>query len=175
MRVKSMFLAMTLIVFPALNARAADVATKGDARSAFDRLTKLAGEWEGHIMSPDGPAMSARYKVTGAGNVVQETLFPGTEQEMVSMYYMDGKDLAMTHYSAGGNQPHLRLNPAQSTPSELSFDFVGGSNMDPAVDGHMHSGRILLKDDSHMESEWLAHTGGKPAGTKRFILARKKP
>jgi hypothetical protein len=125
------------------------------------------------MMSSDGPAMSARYKVTGGGNVVQETLFPGTEQEMVSMYHMDGQDLVMTHYCAAGNQPRLRLNPAQSSPEELSFDFTGGGNLDPAVDGHMHSGRMLLEDDAHLESVWIGHVSGKPSGSKRFILVRK--
>jgi hypothetical protein len=175
MNARSLSAAVTLALLVALNARAADVAAGQDAKSALESLKKLAGEWEGHFMTPDGPAMAARYKVTGGGNVVEETLFPGTPQEMVSMYHLDGKDLVMTHYCASGNQPHLRLNPAQSSAAELSFGFVSGSNMDPAVDGHMHSGRILLKDESHVEGVWSGWQGGKPSGnSKRFILSRKK-
>ena len=47
--------------------------------------------------------------------------------------------------------------------------------MNAAVDSHMHSGRMLLKDEAHIENVWLGYEQGKPAGTKRFILARKKP
>jgi hypothetical protein len=36
----------------------------------------------------------------------------------------------------------------------------------------MHSGRILLKDDAHIESVWLGYDQGKPSSTKRFILTR---
>jgi hypothetical protein len=153
----------------------AGAARQGDGRPAFESLKKLAGDWVGYLGAPDGPGVSIRYEVTSAGSVVMERLVVGGDTEMVSMYHMDGQDLVMTHYCAAGNQPRLRLNPAQSGPTELVFDFTGGGNMDPDVDGHMHSGRILLKDDTHFESVWIGYQGGKPSGSKRFILARKKP
>jgi len=146
-----------------------------DGKAAFEELKKLDGDWEGHVMTSDGPEMAVSYRVTAAGSVVMERLFPGTPHEMVTMYHVDGKDLVLTHYCAAGNQPRLRLNPATSKPRELSFDFVGGSNLDPAVDSHMHSGRVLLKDDAHIESVWIGYDHGKPSGTKRFILTRKQP
>jgi len=146
-----------------------------DGRAAFEELKKLDGDWDGHVMASDGPEVSVSYRVTAAGSVVMERVFSGTPHEMVTMYHLDGKDLRLTHYCAGGNQPRMRLNPATSKPTELSFDFDGGSNLDPDVDSHMHSGRILLKDAGHIESVWTGYDQGKPAGTKRFILARKKP
>jgi hypothetical protein len=39
---------------------------------------------------PDGSPASVVYKVTSAGKTVMETLGPGTDHEMVSMYHMDG-------------------------------------------------------------------------------------
>lgn len=172
MRIMTMLAATTMLA-TAVSGLEAGSAPQWDARTAFDSLKKLAGDWQGNVTSPDGPPMSARYRVTSGGSVVEEVLFPGTAQEMVSMYHMDGNELVMTHYCAAGNQPRLRLNPAQSRPEELSFDFTGGGNMDPAVDAHLHSGRMLLKDDAHLESVWLGYVGGKPSGSKRFILTRK--
>jgi hypothetical protein len=168
MKVGTMGVAAMMFLWPAASGWAAE-----DAKAAFERLKALNGEWHGHAMTEDGPEVSVIYAVTGAGSVVMERLFPGTPHEMVSMYHLDGQDLVMTHYCASGNQPHLRMNPATSSATELSFDFVSGSNMNAAVDSHMHSGRIRLKDDAHIENVWIGYEGGKPEGTKRFILARK--
>src|SRR4051794_37581207 len=33
------------------------------ARAAFDRLKTLAGTWEGHVMTPDGPPGTVTYRV----------------------------------------------------------------------------------------------------------------
>jgi len=168
-------LAVVLVGLCSAAAWALEPAPGADPKAALERLKRLAGDWEGHLMTPDGPPVSVSYAVTSAGSVVMERLAAGTDHEMVSMYHMDGKDLVMTHYCAAGNQPHLRWNPANSSATELVFDFAGGSNMDPAVDGHMHSGKMMLKDDSHIENVWIGYDQGKPAGDKRFILARKKP
>ena len=48
-------------------------------------------------------------RTTGGGSAVTETLFPGTAHEMMSVYHMDGDDLVLTHYCAGGNQPRMML------------------------------------------------------------------
>ncbi len=151
----------------------ADTSSKWDARAAFESLKKLAGDWQLHVDTTDSAPMSARYRVTSAGSVVEEVWFSGSDREMVSMYHMNGKELVMTHSCAAGNQPRIRFNQAQSRPEELSFDFTGGSNMDPAVDGHMHSGRILFKDDAHVDHERVGYVSAKPSATKRFILTRK--
>lgn len=62
---------------------------------------------------------------------------------------------------------------AASTPSELEFQFAGGSNLDPAKDTHIHAGRIRLLSKDSMEAEWSAWQNGKPAATKKFHLGRK--
>jgi hypothetical protein len=159
--------AALLLLWSAARVRGSEL----DPKAAFERLKGLNGEWQGHAMTEDGPAISVSYAVTGAGSVVMERLFPGTPH-VISMYYLDGKDLVMTHYCASGNQPHLRLNPGASSAGELSFDFTGGTNLNAAVDSHMHSGRMMFKDDSHIENVWVGYEGGKPVGSKRFILTR---
>jgi len=172
-RFGTVVVAAVMIVVPAAASFAAESA--GDAKAAFERLKKLNGDWQGHVGTADGPEVNVTYRVTGAGSVVMETLDPGKPHEMVSMYHLDGKELVMTHYCAGGNQPHLRLNPAASSATELTFDLTGGSNLNPAVDSHMHSGKLLLKDEGHIESAWTGYDKGKPSGEKRFFLTRKKP
>ena len=85
---------------------------------------------------------------------------------------LDGEDLVLTHYCAGGNQPQMRLDQSASSTRELVFDFTGGTNLDPEVDNHIHSARIELLDEDRMESTWKAYSGGEEVATMTFHLAR---
>ena len=151
------------------------------AEQAFDQLKALAGTWEGE---PEGEGAEAQaeaeaagrvtheIQISAAGTVVMETMGPGTDHEMINMYHLDGEDLVLTHYCAGGNQPQMRLNKTDSSADLLVFDFVGGTNLDPEVDNHIHSARIELVDGDHIESIWKAFSAGEEAATMTFHLAR---
>lgn len=158
----------------ALHAAAAAAGTV-DADQAFDALKGLAGMWQGSIGAPDGPPATVEYKVTSAGSAVVETLFPGTEHEMVNVYHRDGDALLMTHYCAGGNQPRLRLDTTASDESTLRFEFMDGTNMDPAKGAHMHAVTHRLAASDRLESRWESWQDGKPeeSGTGSFLLARQ--
>ena len=154
-----------------------------EAQESFDRLKSLAGTWRGE---PKGEGETAaaeagemgqvvhEFRVSAAGTVVMETMGPGTDQEMINMYHLDGEDLMLTHYCAGGNQPTMRLDQENSTAGKLVFDFAGGTNLDPSVDEHIHSAEIRLIDAQHLESAWSAHAGGKQVGVMTFYLSRSK-
>ncbi len=144
---------------------------KSPAVAAFERLKTLAGEWSGHVQKPDGPAATVVYRLASNGSVVMETLFPGTDHEMISMYHLDGTDLVMTHYCAMANQPRMRL-AATSSADELRFEFVGGANLDPRKSVHVHDGRIVFKGKDRVEAEWTVYGDGKPAGANTFFLTR---
>jgi hypothetical protein len=144
-----------------------------DPKAAFAQLQALAGEWKGGIGQPDGAPGRMNYRVTAGGHTVMETMFPGTDHEMISMYHLDGKDLVLTHYCAAGNQPKMKLSAEKSTATELVFEFDGGSNLDAAKDGHIHCGRIRLPEPNRLEADWVFYAGGKSAGTNRFFLSRK--
>jgi hypothetical protein len=120
---------------------------------------------------PDKP-VSFTFRVTSNGSVVMETLFAGTDHEMISMYHLDGDDLRLTHYCAFKNQPHLKLDKAASTPDSLVFAFDGGTNFDPSKDHHMHSGRIVFRDANHVESEWDGYEGREKLHTAKFEMSR---
>jgi len=145
-----------------------------DGKAAFERLKQLAGNWEGTAGSKEGPPAQIRYELVSNNSVVMETLFPGTDHEMRSVYHMDGSDLVMTHYCALGNQPRMKLAAKASKPDELVFDFVGGTNFDPAKDAHIHGGKIRLVDADRIEAEWAFYQGSKPADVNRLFVARKK-
>jgi hypothetical protein len=143
----------------------------GPAKEALGRIKALVGTWDGHVATPDGPPGSVRYELTGGGHTVVERLFAGSPHEMMTVYHLDGERLLATHYCAMGNQPVMKLESATAT--ELSFGFVGGTNMDAAKDVHIHSGRLRFGEGGALVSEWDVFEGPKQKMTHRFFLARK--
>jgi hypothetical protein len=141
------------------------------SQEALGRLKGLTGTWEGTI---EGKADKVQviYRVISGGTAVMETLFPGTPEEMISVYFADGGELRMTHYCAAGNQPHLRLDRRASTPTDLRFAFEGGTNLDPKKDGHIHSGHLFLAAGDRIEAEWDYFQGGKAAGAHKMTFTR---
>jgi hypothetical protein len=144
-----------------------------DGKAAFERLKALAGTWQGEAGhgQPGAPAV-VTYRVASGGSVVEETLFPGTPHEMISMYHLVNGDLVLTHYCAMANQPRMRLDAKASAADRLVFDFDGGTNFDPAKDTHVHSGVLQWKGDS-LHAAWAVYSGGKEAGRNQFVLSRK--
>lgn len=148
------------------------------AKDAFARLKSLVGTWTnqtdeaaGHEHDETG---KVTYRLTGAGSALVETDLPGTNHEMVSVYFVDGDDLRMTHYCAVGNQPRLKLDKAQSTPDRLVFVFDGGTNLDPAKDMHIHGLVLTFLNEGKVDAAWESHADGKPAGSMTFHLSPEK-
>ena len=152
----------------------APAAAEISGRDAFNRLQMLEGAWRGHVTSADGPQAEARYEKTAAGNAVAERLFPGTPHEMLTVYYLDGEDLVLTHYCATGNHPRMRLDPAASSPERLVFAFDEATNFSADVDPHMHEGRIEIQGADRLEADWAVFEKGREAGRNRFFLERSR-
>ena len=112
--------------------------------------------------------------MTAGGSAVVETLFPGAPHEMMSVYYMDGDHLVMTHYCDSGNQPKLMLSDG-TTPTELKFEFASGTNVDPGKGMHIHGATIRPLERDVLEEEWAGWHDGKPAHVMKFHLARSAP
>lgn len=135
---------------------------KVSSHPGLEKLKKLAGTWV--AADKDGKATDqvvSVIRVTAAGSAVHETLFPGQEHEMVSLYHRDGNDLVMTHYCSLGNQPRMKADPT-APANQLRWLFAGGTNLDPAKDKHMHEGTITIHDDDHIEWSGVCWEGGQP-------------
>ena len=111
------------------------------------------------------------YHVTAAGSAVVEVLFPGTDHEMVTVYYQDGDDLLLTHYCAAGNQPRMKCR-AGSDPNQLAFEFVDATNMRSMRDRHMHASMLTIVDQRHIQAKWQGYADGQPAEAVTFDLVR---
>jgi hypothetical protein len=141
----------------------------------LERFKQLAGEWVGKETSGQNAGQEVRviYKVTSAGSAVVETLLPGGEHEMVTVIHPDGDDLALTHYCALGNQPHMKTKgPGEG--DKIAFKFSGASNLKSEKDMHMHDVTYTFVDKDTLKTEWTHYDDGKAAGTVVFELKRKK-
>jgi hypothetical protein len=143
------------------------------AKAALEQLKELAGTWEATIPSPEGVATRSVFAVTAGGTAVMETQFPGTDQEMVTLYFIDGQTLRATHYCSAGNQPHMKLDTRASAPGDLRFAFDGGTNFNPRRDMHIHSVRYVFGADGSLSEEWEYRNEGKTSGTHKVTLTRK--
>jgi len=158
--------------------QAGETPAEGAAPAAFEQLKALDGTWEGEAQlegsEPEAETTTHTFRVSSAGSVVMETMAPGTEHEMINMYHLDGDDLVVTHYCASGNQPRMRLAEVTDDGRTLRFAFDGGSNLDPATDGHIHEASLTLVDGDTVEESWVSYHEGEPAGTMRFRLERSE-
>ena len=141
--------------------------------ASLERFKTLAGEW---VAAEDGDMVKkgdlvARYAVTASGSAVVETVFPGSEHEMMTVYHADGPDLVLTHYCMEGNQPRMRARGAQG--SRIAFAYDGGTNIDPKRDRHMHSATFDLVGADEIRSEWNEIAEGKTVFLARMHLVRK--
>jgi hypothetical protein len=145
-----------------------------DGRVAFERLKQLVGDWQHADTKEEGlkGKTIVRYRLTAAGSAVAETIFPGDEKEMISLYHLNGGQLEMTHYCCCGNQPRMRARTGDDK-DELIFEFAGGTNLNPANDKHMHDYRVRFVAPDRLHGEWEFYVDGKAAGKHVFDLVRK--
>jgi hypothetical protein len=129
----------------------------------FDKVKSLVGTWvkADDNGKPTDEVISV-IKSTAGGSAIEETVFPGTAMEMVSVYTVDGDDLYMTHYCILGNQPKLKADP-KAPANQLKWIFVGGGNLDVKKDKHMHGGTLTIVDKNHIEMNGEGWENGAPA------------
>jgi hypothetical protein len=153
---------------------AIDGATNGlDCQSAFERLKTLEGTY--HV---EFPGQAERFDVVwdnvSAGNAIVETLCAETPHEMVSLYYLEGEDLALTHYCGIGNRPMMRLDRVRSTKDEWIFDFdAATTGIDPRTDAHIHGATFRFRSPTEIDVEWSFWDKGAEAEKKLFQLRRE--
>jgi hypothetical protein len=155
------------------------VAHAGEYQSAtytgsteFERMKQLVGAWEGTSdMAKEGEKVRVEYRLTAGGSALVETLFPGSAEEMVSVYHDRNGKLAMTHYCMLRNQPRMTLAKADAQSIEMVF-AKKGNDIDPAKEKHMHTVRITFTDNDHITQKWTMFEKGKDTGGVTLKLTR---
>jgi hypothetical protein len=172
MRLRSIILALLALTLAA--ACSGHPKETASAHTRFEALKKLAGDWvaAGKDGKPTDTVVSS-IRVTAGGNTVQETLFPGTPHEMVTMHYLEGSDLVLTHYCVMGNQPHMRAASGGDS-HRIAFEFSGGANIDPKSNDHMHQAELTIVDNDHFRAQRTPCHGGQLGDKEELNLVRKQ-
>ena len=138
-------------------------------------MKQLVGKWQGTTtpMGPnDKPAPAVtEFRLTSGGSAIEENLAKGSPHEMVDMYTDEGGRLAMTHYCAMGNQPHMKLK--QADDQHMVFEMVEAQGITSPDESHMHALTLTLKDKNTLQQDWVNYDKGKPAQTVSFVLHKK--
>jgi hypothetical protein len=142
---------------------------QSNAQKTLDRFKSMVGTWQGK--SPSGDTSEVTYRLTAGGTAVMADMHMAGE-DMVSMYYVNGEDLLMTHFCPTNNQPRMKavISPDLNT---VSFDFMDITNLKAPEAGHMHRAVFMFSDPDHYTEEWTWKQKGKES-TMHFEMQRKK-
>lgn len=167
-------LALTLSTAAHAGGKAGDL-PPDNSSAELNRIKSLAGRWTTvtSMFGKKNQRMFTEYKVTAGGSAVEERIFPGTPQEMISVYYDDnhGK-LAMTHYCILHNRPSLKLD--SSNPDTITMKVAKVDGLQSKQDHAMGEMTLHFKDKNHFESTCKSKGKEKEAPmTMEFTRVRK--
>ena len=148
-------------------------AAAGGSAEAFAQLKTLVGHWEEQKASEYKSTLDI--ELTAGGTTLLEKfrmVEQGKPVEMVTMYYLDGGQIKLTHYCMAGNQPTMRGTYAPETKT-LTFDFENATNLKSANDGHMHHAVYTFIDNNHFQTTWTFQKDQKDAFSEDVIYVRK--
>jgi len=154
-----------------------------NAQKSFEQLKSLAGSWEGKVTTTppmpemEGGLMQVTLRVTSRGNALVHEMKgagepddPGRYDHPVTMLYLDGDHLMLTHYCDAGNRPRM-TGKLSADGKKVEFEFldVAGST----AHGHMHQAAFTAIDANHHTEDWTFMMGDKPLQA-HFDLQRSK-
>lgn len=139
----------------------------------FERMKSLVGTWSGKTDMGQGPMdMTVQYRLLAGGSVLEERVFAGTPNEMVTMYYNQNGRLAMTHYCMFGNRPGMLLKSSDAKTIKFDFDATCGINV--AKESHMHALTLTFDDADTITTSCKAIMDGKEMAEHPTTLKRVK-
>jgi hypothetical protein len=137
----------------------------------FERMKTLVGTWTGKVDMGQGLVdMTVTYRLLAGGSVLEERVFAGTPNEMITMYYDRAGRLAATHYCVFGNQPQFRLQSADANSLTLDFDKTCGINA--KKESHMHALKIVFNDANTITTSCRSFINGKEQPQHATTLKR---
>jgi len=168
---KRHLLVIASLLLATVAGQSADRPAKLAAAAAFARLKTLVGEWEGD--SSMGK-VRVTYDLVAGGTALVERETGEKMPAMLTVYYVDQGRLLLTHYCIAGNQPRMQARSYNAESGELEFDFLDAGNLANPNSGHMHSVRIQVAGDKHMNSEWRFYENGRQkfAETSQYSRVR---
>lgn len=146
----------------------------GNGAEAFEKMKALVGDWETN--SAQTGKATLHLELTSGGTALLEKfrmVEDGKPAEMITLYYVDGDQLKLTHYCMAGNQPTMAgtYDPAAKT---IKFNFVSVSNLKTPDAGHMHHALYTFIDNDHFKTNWTFRKDQKDSFTEDATYVRVK-
>jgi hypothetical protein len=145
---------------------------QSDAKKVFQKLKSLSGSWEGTY---EGIPVHVSYRVTSSGKaLMHESTSPDRHEDPLTVFYVEGDRLLLTHYCDAGNRPLMegKLSPDGYT---VEFDLLSVADYKTTQLGHMQRVRITMLDDNHHTEDWIFFIeGGKPTVYAHYDLRRSR-
>jgi len=147
-----------------------------ETENAFATLKTVAGSWVGPMTTdPPVPAVQGRFaqlalRVTSMGNALEhEMSISGRPDHPITMFYVEGERLLLTHYCDAGNRPRMvgKVSPDGKTVEFDFLDLSGGNER-----GHMHRAVFTLVDADHHTEDWTYMMPGDKPMRAHFELQR---
>jgi len=150
----------------------------GPAEAMFQRMSRLAGDWNGTFewsgARKDSGSLQARYYLTGNGSALVEDLVMGDVPSMTSVYHLDGSDLRMTHYCGARNQPRLKASKVDAERGTAEFAFVDVTNVGPKNSAHVQACEVRILDPDRIHIKFVFGGAGKAQAIEDISLQRVK-
>lgn len=167
---KKLASALMILLVGTFGAKAAG----SNGSEAFEKLKALVGDWQTDN-AQTGKA-TLHLELTSGGTALLEKFHMeenGKPVEMITLYYVDGDQLKLTHYCMAGNQPTMAgtYNPQMKT---IKFDFVSVTNLKSPDAGHMHHALYTFLDSDHFKTNWTFRKDQKDAFTEDATYVRVK-
>jgi hypothetical protein len=144
-----------------------------EAQKSFTEIKTLAGTWQGQVtMTPpmqgiSDTNMEVSLRVTSRGNALVHEMReagkpvdPAKNDNPVTMFYLDGDKLLLTHYCDAGNRPRMvaTTSPDGKTVEFNFLDVTGSTKY-----GHMQHALFTVVDANHHIEDWtFLMPGDKP-------------
>src|SRR5215813_4477055 len=146
----------------------------GNGAEAFEKMKALVGDWQTES-SVNGKA-TIHIELTSGGTALLEKFHMeenGKPVEMITLYYLDGDQIKLTHYCMAGNQPTMAGAYDASTKT-IKFNFVSVSNLKSPDAGHMHHALYTFIDNDHFKTNWTFRKDQKDSFTEDATYVRVK-
>lgn len=153
-----------------------------DAQRAFAQLKTLAGQWHAAItIEParadmQGMQGQVTIRVTSRGNALVHEMQeigkpddPTRYDHPLTMMYLSGDSLTLTHYCDAGNRPRMA---AKVSPDGkiVDFDFIDVAGSTAA--GYMRHATFTFIDQTHHTEDWTYQLPNGTSFRAHFDLVR---
>ncbi|HVO56915.1 MAG TPA: hypothetical protein VMT51_04380 [Dongiaceae bacterium] len=130
---------------------------QSQAEQSFAKLKTLAGTWTGKVTVAEHPEMTGpmdrvTFRVTSLGNALMHEMTTAQRpDDPITMIYLDGDRLLLTHFCDAGNRPRMtgKVSPDGKTFQFEMVDITGSTKY-----GHMRGVVFTQVDADHHTEDW---------------------